>query len=165
MVRAYVAIGSNVEAERHVTMAVQAMRGRFGALQLSPVYRNQAVGFEGDDFLNAVVGFDTAMDVPVLKTALDEIEVACGRLRGAARFAPRTLDLDLLLFGDRVDAAEKLPRADILRYAFVLKPLADIVPDMLHPVAGRSYRDLWEHFDRQCALVPVYLGGIPTGHT
>jgi len=161
MTRAYVAIGSNVEAERHVSMAAQALRHRFGALQLSPVYQNHAVGFDGEDFLNAVAGFDTALDVPALKTALDEIEVACGRQRGAARFAPRTLDLDLLLYGDRVDAAERLPRAEILSYDFVLKPLADLVPELRHPVAGRSYRELWEGFDRQRKLVPV---GIRTDH-
>jgi 2-amino-4-hydroxy-6-hydroxymethyldihydropteridine diphosphokinase len=146
MVHVYVAIGSNVEAERHVTMALQAMRGRFGALRLSPVYQNHAVGFKGDDFLNAVAGFDTALDVAALKTVLDEIEVDCGRQRGAARFAPRTLDLDLLLFGDKVDAAEKLPRADILRYAFVLKPLADIAAAERHPVTGHTYAEHWADF-------------------
>jgi 2-amino-4-hydroxy-6-hydroxymethyldihydropteridine diphosphokinase len=147
MTRVYVAIGSNVEAERHVAMAVQALRGRFGALQLSPIYRNHAVGFQGDDFLNAVAGFDSAMDVPALKAALDEIEVDCGRQRGAARFAPRTLDLDLLLFGDRVDAAEKLPRGDILRYSFVLKPLADIAAGERHPVTGLTYAQHWSGFE------------------
>lgn len=162
MTKVYVAIGSNVEAERHVTLAVQALQSRFGAVQLSPVYLNKAVGFDGDDFLNAVAGFDTALDVPALKTALDEIEVACGRERGAARFAPRTLDLDLLLYGDRVDAAARLPRPEILRYDFVLKPLADLVPDLQHPVGGRSYRELWEGFDRQRNLVPV---GIRTFQT
>ena len=146
MTRVYVAIGSNVEAERHVAMAVRALRGRFGALQLSPVYRNQAVGFDGDDFLNAVASFDTGMDVPELKAALDEIEADCGRERGAARFAPRTLDLDLLLFGDKVDAAAKLPRADILRYAFVLKPLADIAAAERHPLTGLTYAQHWADF-------------------
>src|SRR5690348_733100 len=114
MTRAYAGIGSNVEPERHILMAVQALRGRFGALTLSPLYKNKAVGFDGDDFLNGVIGLDTDLDVPGLKAALDEVEVACGRQRGAARFAPRTLDLDLLLYGDTVDAAAKLPRADIL---------------------------------------------------
>jgi 2-amino-4-hydroxy-6-hydroxymethyldihydropteridine diphosphokinase len=161
MTRVYVAIGSNVEAERHVSMAVQALRGRFGALQLSPIYRNQAVGFEGDDFLNAVAGFDTAMDVPGLKIALDEIEVDCGRQRGALRFAPRTLDLDLLLFGDKVDVAEKLPRADILRYSFVLKPLADIAAAVRHPVTGLTYAQHWAEFDGEGgALQAVALPGL-----
>jgi 2-amino-4-hydroxy-6-hydroxymethyldihydropteridine diphosphokinase len=146
MTRAYVGIGSNVDPERHIVMAVQALRGRFGALRLSPFYRNKAVGFEGDDFLNGVIGLDTDLDVPALKAALDEVELACGRQRGAARFAPRTLDLDLLLFGDRVDAAAKLPRADILKYAFVLKPLADIAAAERHPVSRLTYAQHWASF-------------------
>jgi 2-amino-4-hydroxy-6-hydroxymethyldihydropteridine diphosphokinase len=161
MTRAYVAIGSNVEAERHVAMAVQAMRGRFGTLLLSPVYRNQAVGFDGDDFLNAVAGFDTVLDVPELKAALDGIEVDCGRERHAARFAPRTLDLDLLLFGDKVDAVAKLPRGDILRYTFVLKPLADIAAAERHPVSGLTYAQLWSELQGEGgALQAVSLPGL-----
>lgn len=155
MTRVYVAIGSNVQPERHVTMAVQAMRARFGVLTLSPVYRNRAVGFEGDDFLNAVAGFDTDLSVPALKMALDEIEVLCGRQRGAARFAPRTLDLDLLLYGDRVDAAARLPRPEILKYDFVLKPLADIAAAERHPVTGLSYAALWQHFQVQSGQLEV----------
>ena len=147
MTRAYVGIGSNVEPERHILMAVQALRGRFGAVTLSPIYRNKAVGFEGDDFLNGVIGLDTGLGVPELKAALDEVEQACGRQRGAARFAPRTLDLDLLLYGDTVDAASKLPRGDVLRYAFVLKPLADIAAAERHPVSGNTYAELWAGFD------------------
>ena len=147
MTRAYVGIGSNVEPERHIVMAVQALRGRFGAITLSPLYRNRAVGFEGDDFLNGVIGLDTDLDVPALKAALDEVELACGRERGAARFAPRTLDLDLLVYGDTVDAAAKLPRGDVLRYAFVLKPLADIAAAERHPVSGKTYAELWGAFD------------------
>ena len=161
MVRVYVALGSNVEPERHLTMAVQAMRGRFGALRLSPIYRNRAVGFDGDDFLNAVAGFDTDLEVPALKTALDDIEVACGRQRGAARFAPRSLDLDLLLYGEEVDAAAKLPRADILRYDFVLKPLADIAAAERHPVTGRSYAQHWNEFEGEGgSLQAVALPGL-----
>lgn len=161
MTRVYVGIGSNVEAERHVSMAVQALRARFGALRLSPIYRNQAVGFEGNDFLNAVVGFDSTLDVAGLKIALDEIEVDCGRQRGAARFAPRTLDLDLLLFGDKADAAAKLPRGDILRYSFVLKPLADIAAAERHPVTGLTYAQHWSEFTGEGgALQAVPLPGM-----
>ena len=146
MTRAYVGIGSNVQPERHIVMAVQALRARFGALRLSPMYQNQAVGFEGDDFLNGVIGLDTDLEVPTLKAVLDEVELACGRQRGAARFAPRTLDLDLLAFGDCVDAAAKLPRGDILRYAFVLKPLSDIAAAERHPVSGKTYAEHWVDF-------------------
>jgi 2-amino-4-hydroxy-6-hydroxymethyldihydropteridine diphosphokinase len=161
MTRAYIGIGSNVEPERHIVMAVQALRGRFGVLSVSPVYKNKAVGFEGDDFLNGVVGLDTDLGVPELKAALDEVELACGRERVAARFAPRTLDLDLLVYGDRVDAAAKLPRGDILRYAFVLKPLADIAAAERHPVSGKTYAEQWAAFEGEGgALEARTLAGL-----
>lgn len=161
MTRVYVALGSNMEAERHVAMAVQALRGRFGLLSLSPVYRNKAVGFEGSDFLNAVAGFDTALEVPALKDALNGIEQDCGRERGAARFAPRTLDLDLLLYGDTVDAAAKLPRPEILKYGFMLKPLADIAAGLRHPVTGQTYAEHWADFEGEGGeLQPVSLPGL-----
>ena len=161
MPRVYVALGSNVEPERHLTMAVQAMRGRFGPIILSPVYRNEAIGFEGEDFLNAVAGFDCELDVAGLKSALDRIERDCGRQRGAARFAPRTLDLDLLLYGERVDAAAKLPRSEILQYNFMLKPLADIAATEHHPLTGQTYAEHWAGFAGEGgALTPVSLAGL-----
>ncbi|HEY1991789.1 MAG TPA: 2-amino-4-hydroxy-6-hydroxymethyldihydropteridine diphosphokinase [Gammaproteobacteria bacterium] len=161
MARVYVALGSNVEPERHLAMAVQAMRGRFGALTLSPIYRNQAIGFAGEDFLNAVAGFDNELGVPGLQAALDQIERDCGRQRGAARFAPRTLDLDLLLYGDTVDAAAKLPRSEILKYNFMLKPLADIAAAEHHPETGRSYAEHWAAFRGEGGeLTAVTLPGL-----
>lgn len=155
MTQVYVGIGSNVQPEQHVAKAVELMRARFGRVSLSPVYRNKAVGFEGDDFLNAVAGFETGLPVAELKTALDNVEVLCGRERGAARFVPRTLDLDLLLYGDRIDEAERLPRKEILRYAFVLKPLVDIAAGERHPLTGRTYAEHWSGFDGERELVAV----------
>lgn len=161
MTEVFVGIGSNVEPERHVRLALQLMRARFGAMRLSPVYRNKAVGFEGDDFLNLVAAFDTDLGVEALGTALDEIERACGRQRGAARFSPRTLDLDLLLYGDRVDEALKLPRKEILGYAFVLKPLMDLAPGHRHPETRMSYADHWARFeDGKGGLLPVDMPGL-----
>ncbi len=160
MPKVYVGIGSNVQPEAHVTKAVDLMRARFGRIRLSPVYRNQAVGFEGDDFLNAVAGFETGLQVPELKTALDGIELRCGRERGAARFAPRTLDLDLLVYGDKVDETQRLPRKEILKYSFVLKPLADIAGTERHPLAGKTYEELWAAFAGDRTLTPVTLVGL-----
>lgn len=147
MPEVFVGIGSNVEPEKHLAQAIGLLRARFGGLRLSPVYRNRAVGFEGDDFLNAVTVFDTALGVAALNESLDAIEVQCGRERGAARFAPRTLDLDLLLYGDVVDEARRLPRREILEYAFVLKPLMDLAADRHHPVTGKTYAEHWAGFE------------------
>jgi len=146
MTEAFVGIGSNVRPEEHVRQAVKLMRERFGRLRLSPVYRNKAVGFEGDDFLNLVAAFDTDLGAEELNAALDEIELRCGRQRGAARFAPRTLDLDLLLYGERVDPALRLPRKEILEYAFVLKPLMELVGGHRHPATRMTYKEHWARF-------------------
>lgn len=162
MTRIFVGIGSNVEPERRIREAVRFLRQRFGAVELSPIYRNPAVGFQGDDFLNLVAAFDSPEDAASVHAALDEIERQCGRVRGGPRFAPRTLDLDLLLYGDLVaDAPVKLPRPEILKYAYVLKPLADLVPEQRHPLTGRSFAEHWRDFPgRNQPLVAVELAGI-----
>ena len=162
MTEVFVAIGSNVRPEEHVRMAVRLMRRRFGSLRLSPVYLNKAVGFEGDDFLNLVTVFDTALSLADTAAALDEIELACGRQRGAAKFSPRTLDLDLLLYGrETASAPVQLPRKEILEYAFVLKPLMDLAPDRSHPVTRRSYAEHWQEFaGDKAGLTPVNLPGL-----
>lgn len=146
--RVYVGIGSNIEPERHIPHAIRLLRERFGEMRVSPVYECPAVGFDGADFLNLVVGFDSDADIPALQQALRCIESHCGRVRGE-RTASRTMDLDLLLYGDAVyDTPEVyLPRSDIMRYAFVLKPLADIAPNERHPREGRRYAELWAEFD------------------
>jgi len=161
-VEVFVGIGSNVEPEKRVRQAVALLRERFGALRLSPVYRNAAVGFEGDDLLNMVAAFGTGLEVAPLNAALDEIELACGRERGAARFAPRTMDLDLLLYGDRVsEAPVVLPRQEVLKFAFVLKPLADLAPDHRHPGTHSTYAELWVRYaGDKGGMEPVPLSGL-----
>ena len=144
MTRVFVSIGSNVEPEHHVEYALQALRDRFGTIQVSPVYRTAAVGFDGDDFLNLVVAFETALDVEDVDALLDELEHHAGRDRHAERYAPRTLDLDLLLFGDMVrhDENIRVPRKELVKYAFMLKPLVDIAGAYRHPQDGRTFSDL-----------------------
>ena len=150
MTEIYVGAGSNIEPERNLLGALTGLADTFGLLHLSPVYRNQAVGFDGNDFLNMVVGFETDMDLEAVLTELERIETENGRTREGTRFGPRSLDLDLLLFGDRVDEGEKpsVPRQEITRYAFVLKPLADLCADRCHPVTGVSFGQLWDEFDQ-----------------
>lgn len=148
MVRVWVSIGSNIEREKHVRAALRELQKQFGALRVSPVYETPAEGFEGDPFYNLVAGFETELSPEQLHPLLRGIEDANGRKRGAEKFSSRTLDIDVLTYGDEItDAGGKhLPRDEITRYAFVLKPLADIAGDELHPELRRSYAKLWEAY-------------------
>lgn len=149
MTSVVVGIGSNIEPARHVQSALTALDARFGALRVSPVYRSRAVGFEGDDFYNLVAAFDSTEDVHVIDEALTAIERAHGRTPGGPKFAARSLDLDLLLYGDTIvdEPGLRLPRKEILDYAFVLQPLADLLGEQRHPVTGRTFAEHWQAFD------------------
>jgi len=149
MPEVYIGAGSNVDPRRHLRAGLVALADRYGLLRVSPVYRNSAVGFAGDDFLNLVIGLETDEPVGEVARYLGEVEAANGRTRTEEKFSPRTLDLDLLLYGNLVGEFDgvELPRSEITRYAFVLKPLADLVPEARHPVEGATYADLWAGFD------------------
>jgi 2-amino-4-hydroxy-6-hydroxymethyldihydropteridine diphosphokinase len=150
MPRVWVSIGSNVDRDRNIGGALVDLRRAFGSLVVSQVYESDAVGFAGDAFYNLVAGFDTDKDIAKLVACFRAIEVAHGRKRGGNKFAPRTLDLDLLTYGAQVVERDglKLPRAEILDYSFVLGPLAEVAGSERHPVLGRRYRDLWREFDQ-----------------
>lgn len=149
MPEVFVAAGSNIEPRRHLGAGLVALAERFGVLRLSPVYQNSPVGFDGEDFLNMVIGFETDAPVESVAAVLAAIEAANGRAHAEGKFAPRTLDLDLLLYGDLVrhEGELQLPREEITRYPFVLKPLADLAGERQHPTLGRSFSELWAAFD------------------
>jgi 2-amino-4-hydroxy-6-hydroxymethyldihydropteridine diphosphokinase len=148
MPRVWISVGTNIARERSVRAALWELHRTFGDLVVSPVYETPAVGFDGDPFLNLVVGIETARRPGELHTILREIEARHGRTRDGAKFSARTLDLDVLTYGDAVtgDGGKPLPRDEILRYAFVLAPLADVAPDEHHPETGERYADLWDRF-------------------
>ena len=150
MPRVYVSIGSNIDRENNIRGALRELAARYESLMLSPVYESKALGFEGENFYNLVIGFDSAESVERIKQALFQIESRFGRVRGENRLSARTLDLDLLLFGDTVRHDDKvdLPHPDIRRYAFVLRPLSEIAPDLRHPETGMAYAEMWEQFDK-----------------
>lgn len=158
MPRVYVSIGSNVERERHIRAAVEALREGFGTVRTSAVYRSPADGFEGDDFYNLVARFDTRATLEQLRARLGAIESAHGRSRNGPRYAPRTLDIDILLYGDvvRHDRDFDVPRADIVR-PYVLGPLAELAPELLHPETGERIADLWRRLGDPGALHKVDL--------
>lgn len=150
MARVYVSIGSNIDRERHVLAALDALADALGALTVSSVYESEAVGFCGDNFLNLVVGFDSGRSVSELYHLLRQIEADNGRIRHGAKHLSRTLDLDLLLYDDLVcDQPTQLPREEIVNNAFVLWPLAEIAPKRKHPLNGLTFAQLWEAFDKK----------------
>jgi 2-amino-4-hydroxy-6-hydroxymethyldihydropteridine diphosphokinase len=145
MERAYLSLGSNVEPERHLRAALAELRARFGRIEISPAYRTRAVGFDGPDFVNLAVGLDSDLEPVALHDWLHALEDRHGRRRDTPRYSDRTLDVDIVLFGTRIVAGPgslRIPRAE-LDQSFVLKPLADIAPDVIDPVSGRSLAELW----------------------
>jgi len=148
--RVYVAAGSNVAPEENLARAVAELARVFPGARFSPWYRNRAVGFEGDDFINLVAGFDTELPLNEVLERLHAIETLCGRPRAAPRWAPRSMDLDVLLYGDLVcdEPHVKLPRPDLLKRAFMLGPLAALDPQARHPTAGATIGELWRAFDQ-----------------
>ncbi|MET0051496.1 MAG: 2-amino-4-hydroxy-6-hydroxymethyldihydropteridine diphosphokinase [Candidatus Thiodiazotropha sp.] len=148
-VRVWLSLGSNIEPHRHIPLALKDLEREFGTLVVSPVYESEAVGFSGDNFLNLVVGLMTGLPAGDLTERLRGIETRHGRKRDAKGFNSRTLDIDLLTYADQIIDTEtlELPRGEILEYAFVLLPLADVAGDEVHPVSGLTYRELWDGFD------------------
>ena len=148
MARVYLSIGSNIEREHNVRSSVNQLKKLFGPLILSSVYRSRAVGFEGEDFYNMVVGFDTTLSLDDIHEHLHRIEREHGRQRGMEKFSARPLDIDLLLFGDTVQHSARfdIPRSEIEQCAFVLLPLSEIAADLVHPETGQTFGAMWENF-------------------
>ena len=146
----YLSLGSNVEAQRNIEAAMDALADTFGELIISSVYESEAVGFDGDSFYNLVVGIHSDLGVGELSKILKTIEDQQGRDRSAPKFGARSLDIDILTVDDRVGVIDgiAIPRDEILKNAFVLQPLAEIAPTTVHPQNGLTYQQLWQDFDK-----------------
>ena len=149
----YVGIGSNIEQEKYIRLAAQYLRKAFGDqchLLLSPVYKTQAIGFAGDDFYNLVASFSTELSAFDVEKKLKEIEHQNGRRRHQEKFSARTLDIDLLLYDQEIIDSNgiSIPRDEIEKYAFVLSPLADLTPDLIHPQTQKSIAEMWQELSR-----------------
>jgi 2-amino-4-hydroxy-6-hydroxymethyldihydropteridine diphosphokinase len=155
--RVLLSLGSNIEQQRYLSAGLDALSQQFGMLSISSVYESVAVGFDGDNFFNLVVGIETDLSVGALSRYLKALEDENGRRRDCPRFSARTLDIDILTYDQLVGTVEGvlLPRQEILENAFVLLPLAELVPDEVHPVAELNYETLWQRYDRQQSLWPV----------
>jgi 2-amino-4-hydroxy-6-hydroxymethyldihydropteridine diphosphokinase len=145
----FVSIGSNIDKARHVRAAVAELRRHFGDVTVSSVYESEPVGMAGENFYNLVASFVTDQPPRAVAAALREIESRHQRERGGARFVSRTMDLDMILYGDTVLQEDGLviPRAEITTCAYALWPLAEIAGGIRHPVSGERFSDLWSRFD------------------
>ena len=144
----YVGIGSNIEQEKYIRISAKSLKETFGAdcqLQLSPVYKTQAVGFEGDDFYNLVASFYSELSPYEVEKELKKIEHLHGRQRNQNKFSARTLDIDLLLYDQEIIHTNgiSIPRDEIEKYAFVLSPLAELAPKLIHPETQKTILEMW----------------------
>jgi len=137
MPEVFIGAGSNADPERRLRGALAELTRRFGPVRSSSVYRSAAVGVPAPDYSNLVAAFTTELAVDSLRDELRAIETLAGRTR--ADPAVCELDLDLLLYGRRVDAAQRLPRPGLMTLPFVLVPLAELARELVHPVTGERF--------------------------
>lgn len=149
MATVYVGLGSNVDPENNLHLGISELRRRYGELRVSAVYRSAAVGFDGPDFLNLVASFESDATPVAICEEIDAIHNLTGRDPDGGKWESRPLDIDLLLYNDLVmdERPVRVPREDILEYGFVLRPLAELAPDLVHPVTGKTVLEHWQAFD------------------
>jgi 2-amino-4-hydroxy-6-hydroxymethyldihydropteridine diphosphokinase len=160
MTDVYVAAGSNVDPEENLARACREIAQTWPDAIFSRAYRNKAVGFEGPDFINMVLGFHSNDPLAKVLVRLRDIEVICGRPRNSPKWASRAMDLDVLLFGTRVEKTDDytVPRPDLLKRPYMLGPMAEIAPSVVHPTAQKTIGELWREFDRDShPMIPVSI--------
>ncbi|HFQ5403549.1 TPA: 2-amino-4-hydroxy-6-hydroxymethyldihydropteridine diphosphokinase [Vibrio vulnificus] len=141
----YIGVGSNIEREKHARAAWQELTLLGEALKASPIYECAAVGFDSHAFFNFVIRLNTSMTLEELASQLRQIELRWGREENAAKYQDRTLDLDIVLFGECISSQKpELPRSDIFKYPFVIQPLYDLQPDLVIPGDGRTVEEIWQ---------------------
>lgn len=157
MTHAYLSLGSNIDKDANIRAALLALQERFGMLQLSPVYESKAVGFDGDNFLNLIVRLDCDLSLPAFAESLKQLEQELGRERSAVRFSSRTMDIDIVLFGDLVICSQdiELPRPELYFNAFVLRPMAELAPQLVDPKSGKTMQELYALLDKEQDLWEV----------
>ncbi|PPC74604.1 2-amino-4-hydroxy-6-hydroxymethyldihydropteridine diphosphokinase [Pokkaliibacter plantistimulans] len=148
LISVFVSLGSNQQREFHLAQGLDELQQHFGDLLLSSVYESPAVGFNGPAFFNMVVGFTTELPLDALAARLRDIELHHGRPSDAVKFSSRTLDIDILTYADWHGrfATLSLPRKDLLSYAHMLLPMAEVAGAMLHPGGADDYQTCWRQF-------------------
>jgi 2-amino-4-hydroxy-6-hydroxymethyldihydropteridine diphosphokinase len=135
-----------MEPRKRLLQAARLLKTQFAGIRFSACYQNVSVGFDGADFINAAAGFDSDLTLAALLDVLHRIEEQCGRKRDDAKWAPRAMDIDILLYGDLIIDAPiaRVPRADLLRRAYMLGPMVELAPKLLHPETRRTLAELWD---------------------
>ncbi|USD41559.1 2-amino-4-hydroxy-6-hydroxymethyldihydropteridine diphosphokinase [Vibrio sp. SCSIO 43135] len=158
MITAYIGVGTNIDREKHVEAAVAELSQIGDNLKLSTVYECPTVGFDSAPFYNLVIELETSMSFTQFTQTLRNIELRWGRSEFAKKFQDRTLDLDVLLFGERVSSEKpELPRSDIFKYPFVIQPLYELCPNRIVPQDGRTIAQIWHQFGEFDSLTPISL--------
>ena len=139
-------IGSNQNRRSNIRLAVESLELHFSDIVLSSLFESPSEGFKGNDFYNVGVNITTLKTSNEVVNILRDIENSLGRDRSLPKFSSRMIDLDLVLYGGIIDETLNIPRKDILKYAFVLAPLAELNPEVIHPLEGSSYQNLWKIF-------------------
>lgn len=157
MTPVFLSLGSNIDREKNIISALDQLNVQFGALALSSVFESEAVGFSGDYFLNLVVGIQCDISLSALSDFLKRLEDQHGRKRSGPRFASRTLDIDIVTYGELQGEIEgiELPRPELYYNAFVLWPLIEIYPQGIDPKSGKRYEELWRQLDKNQKLWKV----------
>ncbi|MDP6967736.1 MAG: 2-amino-4-hydroxy-6-hydroxymethyldihydropteridine diphosphokinase [Gammaproteobacteria bacterium] len=156
-VQVYLGLGANIEPQQCLRAGVAAVQQTFAQVHLSPVYQTQAIGLDGPDFLNMVVALQTDWPLSALRDWIRLIEQQHGRQRSQPQPASHRLDMDVLLYGERISGTDHLPRADILQRAYVLKPLVDIAPQLLYPGSQKTMLELWQESSLGQTIVPFAM--------
>lgn len=148
---AFIELGSNIEPERYLPLAV-AQLAELGQIQaVSSAYENPAIGPPGQpDFVNLAVRLKTDLQPGDLRSALRKIETELGRRRSPNRYAARVIDLDLCLYGSTVAEQDglQIPDPDILERAYLAQTLAQLAPDFRHPLTGQTLSEIAQLEDR-----------------
>ena len=139
-------IRSNQNRRINIRLALNKLESNFTDITVSSLFESPAEGFVGSNFYNVGVNAKTKNNIYEVVDILHDIENLLGRDRSLPKFSSRIIDLDLVLYNDAIDEDLKVPRRDILKYAFVLAPVAELNPEDIHPQKGISFLNLWEEF-------------------
>jgi 2-amino-4-hydroxy-6-hydroxymethyldihydropteridine diphosphokinase len=145
----HINIGSNKNRSHNIRLAINELEKHFTDIVVSSIFESPSEGFKGNDFYNLGVNTTTLMTGKEVVTTLRSIETSLGRDRTLPKFSSRIIDLDLVLYDDLVIDTLNVPRDDIIKYAFVLAPLAEISPEEIHPIEKNTYSNLWSTFKSQ----------------